>query len=425
METRPLAVVAALLLALLNGCVVRVDSVSPGHSPIHLTAVAERTETGKISAGIQALDVDNLHGRIRIIGTDDNDLSWGWTLTARAQDDAGANEAAQQANCTAHLEGDRLRIAVSLPDAGARYHFTSDLTIRAPRTISVRTTNQFGPIELSGIEGAADLDARHGSLDVRDVAGEVRARTSFASLTLHGTGPASLRNQNGEIHATDIRGALDAETSFASVTARHIAGPIKVRNRNGPVEVASAGTADLETSFARLGAREIDGPARLRNRNGPIELNGVAGNADAETSFADMRITGVAGDANLVNRNGRIAAREVTGAVNATTSFAAMEIAGSGPRFICENRNGAIRLRSTSPVIETIEARTSFETLEVRLSPSIPPVIEARTSFGPIESDFPLWMPAATDRDRTADLSPDAPRISLFNQNGAIRIIRN
>jgi hypothetical protein len=114
----------------------------------------------------------------------------------------------------------------------------------------------------------------------------------------------------------------------------------------------------------------------------------------------------------------------ITGSVKASTSFAAIEVTGAGAKFVCHNQNGAIRLRATSTTLTSIEANTSFDALEVHLPDGLKPAVQARTTFADVESDFPVLMKPRGE-DPFAGIAPDIARITLQNQNGKIRVVRD
>ena len=381
-----LPVVGAALLLLPSGCI-RVE-VS-GSSDADLRAKAVVTRTNSIPTDIKTLEVDNSFGPVRIVGTDSEATEWEWTLTARAHTDALAQEAAESVKCDAVRDGDRLRIIVTLPVSKGDRSFESSLEIRAPKPVSVRTRTSFGRTAVAGIGGDVDAAGQHGSMEIRDVGGTVRAKTSFASLKVGGTGAATLENHHGELRADRINGTLDAETSFATLAASSIAGPVKLRDQHGKVDAGGVdGDAEITTSFASLIARDISGNATLRNQHGSID------------------------------------ARDIKGSVRATTSFGNLSVDGLGSHFICRNSHGSIRLRSPSAALSEIDAETSFAPLDVRLSEELKPAIQARTSYADIDSDFPVLMkPRGTDV--FAELAADTPRVRLENQHGRIRITRD
>lgn len=380
-------IAAPLLLALAGGCIYVHDS-SSGFSDADLQSVTNRTLSGEIPAEIKSVEIDNRFGSLRVVAAEREPANWSWKLTVQARTDAAAQQWADAANCSAVRDGDHLRLTVSMPDSSGRRRIQSDLEIRVPKSAAVRTRNQFGRTTISGVGGDVEATGQNGSIELRAIGGKVRAQTSFASLSLEDSGAAWLKNQNGSIEASHLTGELEAQTSFASLTARDIAGKVKARNQNGRIEVVGAkGDVDLKTSFANLQAEAIQGDARLENQNG------------------------------------RVTARDISGAIKAHTSFANMDIESAGLNVSCRNQNGSIHIRATSPELDTLDAETSFSSIEVHLPAGLKPAIQARTSFAEVDSDFPVLM-KPRGQDAFADVEAGVPRVKLQNQNGRIRIVR-
>jgi hypothetical protein len=369
------------------GCHHSSSSGSKGYSSADFRYTTNVVRQGEISGSVKALEVENRFGPVRVVGTDAATGDWSWALTVRTRDEESAREAAAAADLLVRTDDDRLRLALSLPDSDGRWQFQSELEIRVPKSLAVRTENRFAPTEIAGIAGDVDALGQNGSVEIREAAGKVRAETSFASLVVRDVGPATLKNRNGKIEVADVEGALEAETSFAALTVEDVRGPVKLRNRNGRVEAARATGADITTSFAELAVREIGG------------------------------------DVTLANRNGSISGSAINGSVRAETSFAPLDIAADAPSVVCLNRNGSIQLHGLSGLLTNLQAQTSFARLDVQLPGRLKPIVEARTSHGNIESDFPVLLnpPSA---DSLASAEPGAPRVSLKNQNGNIRLSR-
>lgn len=414
--------VTAGILAVMTGCDVHVQH---SWSDADLKTATNVVQTAAIPIGLKNLEVDNRYGSVHIIGTDNGTNAWTWQLTVHANSDAVAQKIVSGASCKVETNGDQLHLIVSLPDSQEPHSIQSDFQISVPKTVAIRTQNQFGPTYISDLTGKVEAKDENSRLEIRNIAGSVNAQTSFDGLFVSHTGSARLKNQNGRIEAEAIGGSLTAETSFAPLIAKDIRGAATLHNQNGRIEATNiGGPLDAKTSFDSLIANDIGGAAHLRDQNGSIKINQVRGDADIGTSFASLSVKGIGGDAILMNQNGNVAASDVTGSVEAATSFANMDITGGGSKFVCHNQNGNIRLHPTSVALTNIEAQTSFATLEVRLPAALKPAIQARTTFGDVESDFPVLMKPRGE-DPFAGITPDTAQISLENQNGKISVVRD
>jgi len=370
------------LVAALNGCA----RPEPARETDNLTSSFIRVETQSIPPDVGILEVVNRHGDLTIIGSDEDPQSV-WRVEARAASDAVAQEVASEAVCKTERAGHVFRITVTLPENGRGRRCRSDFAIRVPKWVSVVSVNGFGRTHIADLDGSVDATGEHGDMTLLRVPGNVRAKTSFASLTVSNSGPAVLENRHGGIDAQDVHGALDAGTRFGALHARQIGGAARLRNYHGGVDVADVdGDCDVWTAFAPLSARNIAGKATLRNEHGTIRADETAGGVDARTSFADI------------------------------------DVSGGGPAFLCRNEHGSIRIRATEAVA-TIDAQTRFGLLELDVPDGFEPAIHAHAGFGGIESDLPVLM-----KPRSADpfegVPGDKARILLRNQNGDVRIRR-
>jgi hypothetical protein len=381
---------AAALLSIATGCIyIHKDaSSSYSYSGGDLAASATRSITGELPTDLKALDVENHFGTIRVTATENGPAQFTWKLTVRARTDVLASNALDVARCEPVRNGDRVQLAFSPPANSDGLSYQSDLEIQIPKSIALRTQNHFGSTTINGLAGDVEANGQNGSVDLRNIGGKVTAQTSFAFLKVDNVGPATLKSQNGQIEAADVHGPLNAETSFASLIAR-----------------------------------DIDGPAKLRAQNGRIEAIQIKGNVDLKTSFAELITKEVEGDATLANQNGRISAHDIHGSVKADTSFAGIDLEGTGTKFICHNQNGPIYINALSSELAKIDAQTTFSPIEVYLPAGLKPGIQAHTSFAEIESDYPVLL-KPKGQEMFADLEAGTPRITLNNQNGGIRILR-
>jgi Putative adhesin len=373
------------LSLVLTACYVHVSG-SSGWSSASLHASTNIVQSGAIPADIKTLEVINAFGAVHVTGEDQGPGGWSQNLTVRARTDAVVQEIASNYLCEAQVVGGRFRLVVTATEVHQPHSFQSDLEITVPKSVAVQTRDQYGTTEISGLSGGVEAVSQFGAMEVHDIGGQVRAETSYATLKVRSTGPATLRNQFGAIEAADIHGPLDAETSYAVLDARDISGKVKLRDQFGRLQLENAGEADVKTSYGELSVKEIKGDARM------------------------------------VNQFGRVAAEDVTGSVKAETSYGPMDITGSGTIFDCDNQFGGITVRATSSALASVQARTSYAALEVRLPAGLKPAVQAHTSYGDIESDFPV-LGKSRSLDSPGAQVTGAPRIDLHNQNGKIRVV--
>jgi hypothetical protein len=181
-----------------------------------------------------------------------------------------------------------------------------------------------------------DLGTSGGSINVRDLEGEVRADTS-----------------GGSIKCERIQGPVRADTSGGSVTLAACHGDARAETSGGSI-TAEDGTGNLEvdTSGGSIRVHKHRGEVRAETSGGSIRLEEIEGNVDAETSGGSIRATLLApptAECRLSTSGGGITVNlpaDAAFAVDAETSGGGVrsdfEVAGSAPGKKTQRLRGAV-----------------------------------------------------------------------------------
>lgn len=339
---------------LLCGCLHTGSPTSPtveggGGPPDALRFSTEVVTQGEIHGDIRQVEVVNQWGELRIRGTDSDTGSWTSTLRVRTTDAGAFNAVAPSATTRAVTNGQVLRITFDAPKLPPQSTVQSDIEVRVPRSVIVRSSNRFGPVVLDGLSSDVEVQAANGSVVLEDIGGSVTATTSFASMKVSRTGTAHLVNRNGSIEARDIRGPLAAKTEFAPLEVHDVAGGVSLSNRNGAIAASGVhGPASAETSFASLDL-DADAPSiECRNRNGGLQIRArstALTHLVAETSFAPLEVrlpSGLNPQVAVESSFGKVEA-DLPVLLNSTGSHG-IGVVGE-PVLRLKNRNGDIRLK--------------------------------------------------------------------------------
>ncbi len=219
------------------------------------------------------IDIYNLSGSIRVIGTDGNEVRVEGTLGEDVEE----------------LEFDASRssvdIRVKLP-SGRNRKVKSDLTIHVPKGSSVDVRTISATIEIDGIEGEnIDLESVSGSISVNDCTGELDASSTSGSLKVDGdfeevdleTVSGSIRTSGtlGAVEASTISGSIDLESVQESVEAESVSGSITIKG--GTLEELDVETVSGSVRFDGMAGEDAD-----------FEVNSLSGSVrltfDAEVS---------------------------------------------------------------------------------------------------------------------------------------------
>ncbi len=183
-------------------------------------------------------------------------------------------------------------------------------------------------------EFSVDLTTAGGAIEIDDVGGDVRARTSGGKIEVEGAvGHVDLHTSGGPIQVDDVDGDVRARTSGGSVEISEVTGEVEARTSGGHVQVHDVGGAVFaRTSGGRISIRFNDrAEGDIETSGGSIEVEveeGVGIELDASTSGGRVSI-----DSEL-RVSGTISRSRVQGKIN-----------GGGPELRLRTSGGNVRLR--------------------------------------------------------------------------------
>ena len=124
---------------------------------------------------------------------------------------------------------------------------------------------------------AADIETGGGPIEVRDLGGELNARTSGGGITLEGDkGSATVHTSGGPIRIAQSAGDVDASTSGGPISIEGNLGRVRARTSGGPILIRDAsGAVEASTSGGPVTASLIGQPredCRLTTSGGGINV---------------------------------------------------------------------------------------------------------------------------------------------------------
>jgi DUF4097 and DUF4098 domain-containing protein YvlB len=129
----------------------------------------------------------------------------------------------------------------------------------------VRARTSGGTVRVDRIEGDVDLETSGGSIEVDDVEGEITARTSGGSIRVsEARGDVEVQTSGGSIQIRDVEGRVNARTSGGSITVRFASDPAgNLETSGGGIEVELPDGEGVFLDAQTRGGR-IELPQRLR-----------------------------------------------------------------------------------------------------------------------------------------------------------------
>ncbi len=275
--------VSAISISILfNGCYVRIGGSSKERFELEVELSAPLELGGKLLANTS-------FGSISVRGSDTDHCRVSAKICAKAPTQAEAEEIAKKTKVILESGSDGLAISVEKPRLSRNRNVGVSLIIQIPQSTELDCSSSFG------------------SIDIEHINADIKAKTSFASITLN-----------------DVKGVLDLTTSHGSIKGRQVS----------PTDTyAKTSFANINLSYQDTGTANAMAAVRTETSHGGINIHNLAARqVSAKTSFGSVRI-GCSDscapdvDANVRTSHGGITFKsppEFAGSVEMSTSFGSL-----------------------------------------------------------------------------------------------------
>ena len=252
-------------------------------TPAHANDCKHTAHRTGSSAGpdIQQVVIDARAGDLVVNGGESRDVA----VDARAC--ASSAELLDQSKLEIRREGNTVYVRTVLPDIsdalfGGDRSAYMDVTIKVPKTATLKVNDSSGDMEVTDVQAATVIDSsgdQHvariaGSLDVSDSSGEIKVAAVGGELRV--------KDSSGDVDVDGVQGDVIVEIdSSGDLDIRHIAGNVHVRNdSSGDIEIQDVKrnvTIDDDSSGG-IRVREVGGDFTVgSDGSGGIHYERVAG----------------------------------------------------------------------------------------------------------------------------------------------------
>jgi hypothetical protein len=210
-----------------------------------------------------------------------------------------------------------------------------EIAVSVPRATAASVHTSGGRIDVSDLQGNADLKSSGGAVVAHQLAGKLEAHSSGGRVEVRDLrGDLRLSSSGGGVYATAVQGEVEAWSSGGSVHLEQVAGSVRARSSGGGVTIRGAGGrvkasssgGSVAVSFAAGNAHGGD----IESSGGGVEVRvdpAVGLDVDATSSVGtvscDLPVTG----------QGKSSGRSIHGALH-----------GGGERLHVRSSGGGIRI---------------------------------------------------------------------------------
>ena len=261
------------------------SNTDPIHKTIEFGDSTDISQSFDVTPGGQlTMNVDR--GSVRITAADQNTVTVHLTRDVTGASDTEASNILEEEHVKFIQTGSQISITADNPPelrhSGLFHHpnLEAQYEITVPRHFNARADTMGGDVNVTGVQGSADVRTMGGNLTCKDIGGDLKAQTMGGNVRTGGCkGRMDLQTMGGSINIDRFTGpCVDATTSGGSVSAEFVAAPTadsKLHTMGGSVTVWLPDNAALQLDGRTFGGSvRSDFPVDIKNGFGNDTLSG-------------------------------------------------------------------------------------------------------------------------------------------------------
>jgi hypothetical protein len=373
------------------------------------------------------IEVINSHGQVECEGSDRPDIALTFEKKVWRKDEETARKTADEIKLLTTRDGDRL-ILTTNRDTFKKRNFNTSFRLLVPRNVSVKLTNSHGPVRISRVN-EAEVDNRHGRVDVLEIQGRVKAVNSFENLSLMDIGGECLvETKHSSLIMSRISGPVKLDCAYEEVELFDLRGTLDLTSRHTRIKaVRLAGPSEISGSYELISLTE-SGPATIKGHHCSVEIDNLTGILQVETTYEQIKLDRIEGNVMIRGKSTEVSLDSVKAQkINIETSYEDVRL---------ENFTGELQLTlahgdvSLNPINLDfpITVQNEYSNLKFYWPENQTARFEAKTISGNISWQLPV-TPEENITNGTAILraftsAQDRPEIKLGTTYGDIRVLK-
>ena len=304
----------------------------------------------------QVIDLENLAGRLEVIGTSGRTLSITATVVAGGDDEREARALLEMMDLTAREEGGRIEIRANYPvDEITNYRYVRPEE-RWGGNSTTTTRFQGHRVRVTSGRGGADL---------------------HVDFVLHVPEGVDLR----------------AENVVGAVTLQGVRADVAVSTANGAISSeGGVGRARFDTGSGSVGVRGHTGAVEADTGSGGVTIEDVTGDVSADTGSGHVELFNIRAERIVADTgSGGVEMRDVSGSLIVDTGSGRVEADGfiAGPRVDIDTGSGGVNLQGDLGAVRDLNIETGSGGVRIRTSHAPSWTLEVETGSGGITVDLP------------------------------------
>lgn len=353
------------------------------------------------------IEVRNAFGSVRVLPGDGPGIEVKLRKVVFQPTEAKARAFADRIELRLEEDEGRLRVGTNRNDLKENVGFETHLELHVPPETEATIRSDHGPVEARGIAGA-EIRAAFDDVRVEKIAGPVKIDARDGRVEAAELGAdLILKARHVEVEVSDVEGHADLDVQHGRLTLRRAAGVVAklshvevvVESVEGDVEIDArnaaataldvSGGVEVETSFGAIRLERIGGNVRAKADRGAVSAEDVKGSLTAEATHESVRLERVDGPVEVTVRHGGVTARALESGARVRGTGDDVTFDGFGGPVDVEVERGTVHLTPGRPITDAITASAREGGIRLEVPAGSRFELEAESRRGKLDLDAP------------------------------------
>jgi len=245
-----------------------------------------------ISNEIDTVYINNPIGSIDVKGEDRNDVALSYKITVYAKNIEIAESLVEKLEIIA--EEDNNKLVFSLSDVETPegvYGIKRDYQLLVPRDLYLDIENKYGSLEASNFSGDVLLRNYYDEMNVSSVDGLAELYARYGNVYVKNVGSLNLESGYNAVDISSVDGDLELEQSYGQARVSSIKGDAILDSSYGSIHFDDiGGSVDLDSKYTQVRGSDFNGKFKGRISYGQLQLSDINNEVEVDSRYTGLEI---------------------------------------------------------------------------------------------------------------------------------------
>jgi uncharacterized membrane protein HdeD (DUF308 family) len=244
------------------------------------------------------------------------------------------------------------------------HEYRTHIKIEVPSTLGLSITSSYGKVTANKIQGDVSIKSSYGGVEANDLAGnalfnlnysDVKGSMIAGNVTVNGarnvtlsgvTGAATVNAKNGNVDLQQVKGVVKVDAPYSQITLQNLAESATVNTSHKNLKVTNAADVTIVAPHADVTATNLKGDLKIESSNSAILTSSISGDVTIQATHSNVTADDISGAIVVNTTHGDVTIKNFRQRVQVETNYNDVVLYASGPitsEIIVDNDKGEIK----------------------------------------------------------------------------------